>query len=46
VVGALRDIAAGRKPALVVCHAMVIRLAVMHLGRGNHPVANAALIEL
>jgi broad specificity phosphatase PhoE len=46
VVGALRDIAAGRKPALVICHAMVIRLAVMHLGRGNHPVANAALIEL
>ncbi|HEX2703298.1 MAG TPA: histidine phosphatase family protein [Solirubrobacteraceae bacterium] len=45
-VNALRDIASGPKPALVVCHAMVIRLVVMHLGRGNHPVQNGALIEL
>jgi broad specificity phosphatase PhoE len=45
-VDALRDIAKGPKPALVVCHAMVIRLVVMHLGRGNHAVENGALIEL
>jgi hypothetical protein len=25
---------------------MVIRLVLMHLGRGNHPVQNGALIEL
>jgi broad specificity phosphatase PhoE len=46
VIDALRDIASGPKPILVVCHAMSIRLAVTHLGRGNHPVANGALIEL
>jgi broad specificity phosphatase PhoE len=45
-VDALRDIAKGAKPALVVCHAMVIRLVVMHLGRGSHAVQNGALIEL
>jgi len=45
-VDALRDIAKGAKPALVVCHAMVIRLVVMHLGRGSHAVRNGALIEL
>jgi len=45
-IAALRDIAKGPKPALVVCHAMVIRLVLMHLGRGNHPVQNGALIEL
>jgi broad specificity phosphatase PhoE len=45
-IDALGDIAGGARPTLVVCHAMVIRLVVMHLGRGNHPVANAALVEL
>jgi broad specificity phosphatase PhoE len=46
VVAALRDIAAEPKPALVVCHGMVIRLALIELGRGNQRVPNAALIEL
>jgi broad specificity phosphatase PhoE len=45
-VDALSDIAKGAKPALVVCHAMVIRLVVMRLGRGSHPVQNGALIAL
>jgi broad specificity phosphatase PhoE len=46
VMAALRDIAVDAKPALVVCHGMVIRLAVIRLGRGNHRVANGALIEV
>jgi broad specificity phosphatase PhoE len=46
VMAALVEIASGPKPALVVCHGMVIRLAVIALGRGNHSVPNAALIEL
>jgi broad specificity phosphatase PhoE len=46
VMDALRDIAAASRPALVVCHAMSIRLAVIQLGRGNRPVANGALVEL
>jgi broad specificity phosphatase PhoE len=45
-VQALVEIAAGPKPVLVVCHAMVIRLTLIHLGRGNHSVPNAALIKL
>jgi broad specificity phosphatase PhoE len=46
VVAALCDVAAGPKPALVVCHALSIRLAMAYLGRDHGPVANAALIEL
>jgi probable phosphoglycerate mutase len=46
VMAALRDVASGRKPALVICHGMVIRLALIDLGRGNRRIANAALIEL
>jgi broad specificity phosphatase PhoE len=46
VMAALREIAGGPKPVLVVTHGMVIRLAVLALGRGNHRVANAALIAL
>jgi broad specificity phosphatase PhoE len=46
VVAALRNIAVGSKPTLVVCHGMVIRLTMIHLGRGNHGVPNAALVEL
>jgi broad specificity phosphatase PhoE len=45
-VAALRDIAADTLPALVVCHAMVIRLALAHEGRPLDRVSNAALIEL
>ena len=43
---ALRDIGADLLPALVVCHAMVIRLALADLGRPVERVGNAALIEL
>jgi broad specificity phosphatase PhoE len=46
VMEALVDIAGGPKPALAVCHGVVIRLAVIALGRGSHSVPNAALIEL
>jgi broad specificity phosphatase PhoE len=46
VIAALREIAEGPKPVLVVTHGMVIRLTVIHLGRGNHRVPNAALVEL
>jgi broad specificity phosphatase PhoE len=45
-VEALVEIAGGPTPALVVCHAMVIRLVLVQLGRGNQSVRNAALIEL
>ncbi|TMK42374.1 MAG: histidine phosphatase family protein [Actinobacteria bacterium] len=50
---ALADIATGLRPALVICHGMVIRLALARLavpGAGGAPrlppVANAALIPL
>ena len=46
VMAALRDIAADVRPALVVCHAMVIRLALAHEGRPLDRVPNAGLIEL
>jgi probable phosphoglycerate mutase len=46
VLAALRDIADGPKPALVVCHGMVIRLVLIALGEGDRHVANAALIAL
>jgi broad specificity phosphatase PhoE len=46
VIAVLREIAACPKPVLVVTHGMVIRLAVIHLGRGNHRVPNAALVAL
>jgi broad specificity phosphatase PhoE len=45
-IAALRDIAGGPRPVLVICHAMVIRLTLIALGRGDEHVANAALIEL
>jgi broad specificity phosphatase PhoE len=46
VMAALRDIAADTRPTLVVCHAMVIRLALADLGRPVGRVANAGLVEL
>ncbi len=46
MLAALREIAAGPKPALVVCHALSIRLALTRLGRERDRVANGALIEL
>jgi broad specificity phosphatase PhoE len=46
VIAALSEIARGPRPVLVVCHAMVIRLTLTHLGRGEQRVPNAALIEL
>jgi broad specificity phosphatase PhoE len=46
VIAVLREIAACPKPVLVVTHGMVIRLTVIHLGRGNHRVPNAALVAL
>jgi broad specificity phosphatase PhoE len=46
VIAALQDVAQGSKPALVVCHGMVIRLALIRLGRAISSVPNVALIEL
>ncbi|MGA2469086.1 MAG: histidine phosphatase family protein [Solirubrobacteraceae bacterium] len=46
LVAALREIAAGPRPALVVTHGMAIRLVLIDLGRGNQRIANAALVEL
>jgi broad specificity phosphatase PhoE len=45
VISALRDIATGPKPTLVVCHGMVIRLTLITLGRDQR-VPNAVLIAL
>ena len=46
VMAALHEIAADVLPALVVCHAMVIRLALAHEGRPLDRVGNATLVEL
>jgi probable phosphoglycerate mutase len=49
---ALADIARAPKPALVVCHGVVIRLALARLARtggraaASVPIANGALIAL
>jgi broad specificity phosphatase PhoE len=45
VMEALAEIGEGPRPALVVCHAMVIRLVLAALGRPVATVANAALID-
>jgi broad specificity phosphatase PhoE len=45
VLAGLQDVASGPKPALVVCHGMVIRLTLIHLDRDQR-VPNAALITL
>ncbi len=45
VLAALTDITVAPEPALVVCHGMVIRLTLIHLGRDQR-VPNAALITL
>ena len=45
VMEALREIAQGPRPVLVVCHAMAIRLAFAALGRPLAAVPNAALLD-
>jgi len=42
---ALGEVAVGPTPVLVVCHGMVIRLALAALGRPVASVPNAALVD-
>jgi broad specificity phosphatase PhoE len=45
VMAALGEVAVGPTPVLVVCHGMVIRLALAALGRPVASVPNAALVD-